>query len=102
MNKEKYYDLHRACPVCYNTKVRSTQSDVPEQEGEPFEDRVNVVTCWNPSTSEGCGWSGRVRELVPDPKVDVTRTIFHHMIRNHRNPAIGRYLDRTGPESQES
>lgn len=54
-----FYATHKACPQCKSSHVRVTYVGKVDVVGEDFVDDVNSAEC------VGCGWKGRVLDLVP-------------------------------------
>lgn len=71
--QERYYDNHKRCPNCGNTKLSQTYVGFIIQS--PHDTDTNKVTC-------KCGWTGIVHDLVEDKNLlaDITHKIVWNEI----------------------
>ena len=58
MTREEFNKAHKRCPKCFSKRLRVTLVGIAEIDGN-YEDNVNTAVC-------GCGWSGKVNELIPN------------------------------------
>lgn len=57
VTRKEFYEKHKACPDCNNTKLQQTLVGVIEYENIDFIDNFNSARC-------KCGWRGKVNELI--------------------------------------
>jgi hypothetical protein len=63
ITREQFYKEHQACPKCGNTELAQTLAGVIQRDDKDYVDNVNRAMC--DTEFGGCGWSGKVIDLVP-------------------------------------
>ena len=59
MNREQWIKTHKLCPTCKSNSISQTLMEVTEIDGHYHDDK-NTALC------KGCGWSGKVAQLLPE------------------------------------